>query len=468
MLQPIKKIILLFLSLLVFAGISAVYFFQETPLEAEDQEDSSEPTAIVYPEIDISMQGLLDNNRWSELEAVRRQLTQGKLDAKVRKRIESLMGQPIPQSKRNDPDALMAWLIQMPADKDILYDYLKFQIPYQVDQAIDSTNDPGRRNLRFAWMWHELAIAAMNGYEATGETRFLNLVAESFDVILQYRDDRLGIVDGFLGKPVTSWGHQRPEDTLWWNEVTIPGRIAQPAAMFCHAVYQNDTLSMAYRIKADYFKKELRDVILGCAEMYEVDAGKGYYVNHQLKRPDAINHINAFAAFLSIYQTLGRDADMSCRLEELEQGFRQHFCELDNGSLTWPYFYQSTTDESCELKPEYSWKAQVSMYFPVFAHKYGTGFSQEEVKQCAQTFKENIYRGDRFNSIIGSNYVDYADAYDPQPYSITGFAILSEFDPEVFSIIEHTVAHRQDLIEYGWFSNRMTAMAYSYKLLIGQ
>lgn len=350
-----------------------------------------------------------------------------------------------------------------PFKSEVLYPELKKGI----DGVLKKTPEMDADNMAgvyFAWTWSYLANAAINGYKTTQDTNYLNLIVDSFDEILKYRDSENGREDYFLKKSVPSWGHQREKHPHWWNEVTMPGRITAPICEFLLIVKGDEALKKRYAKQYSIYLKAVEDAVAVAMRFYKRTAdGQGYFIcKISDDEPEALNHSHSLGnALVFLYQLTGKQKYLST-IAEMLYYFKRNI-EIIQGRPAWSYIPYPGE----KVVPEYSRKAAVTMEFPYLAYQAGLFVSEEDMKDLTAVFLEVVYRDGKFCS--STDPMKSIESAQPVAADFIPFFYLAEFDASVYEILDQEIqTNSTGYFDQGYLSDRLTLLSYSYKGVIGK
>src|SRR5436190_988717 len=234
---------------------------------------------------------------------------------------------------------------------------------------------PQPRGGILAWTWSYYAFGSLNAAEATGDRRFLDLVARDLSAIAKLRDDRQGIADpSHDGRILPTWSGVNDYNE-WQNGPAINGRILHVMARFAESARKLDP--QKHRALIESIITDAKQTIEALdidRRSLEDDAGD-YYLEPTGK-VHALNHIAALGAAMASLYRVTHVADLKSRIERLAKYFRKAFRKLDDGSYVWPYIFDPTGPR--DDQPEFIWKAHVTILFSIEAHEAGLGFSDDD------------------------------------------------------------------------------------------
>jgi len=158
------------------------------------------------------------------------------------------------------------------------------------------------------------------------------------------------------------------------------------------------------------------------------------------------------------------------KAEQLANSFRGSIERHENGSYTWGL--QPTPEERKGLDPEFVWKGEVTVSFPLTALEHGLFFKREELYPLVATFTKNVWRGGEnvvINTRISPELAGELKAFEflgweMRTASFLGWIELDVLDPQVREIIEQAMIARTDMYPDGWLQNLKTAEIYAYRM----
>jgi hypothetical protein len=364
-----------------------------------------------------------------------------------------------------------------PADADLLFDKLSQSKFGDRHRKGDWPKRPR------TWSWGFKGNAAIIAYKCTGDVRFLEWLATTYDRLLAYRDTKLSRVDDVRGRAVDSWSSVLTVKPHWaikkhptlgkkkklrTNEVTTAALMVLPALKFVELVRGNEELSERYEDLSDHFLETAISALSEFDDDYKTTPdGRGYYVMPHDGSVEALNHSHtAGAAFAILYKLTGKD-EYKQKVLELARSFRASIKRESNGSYSWGYFPANSAEASS--KSEALWKGRTTLMLPIAAYTRGIAFSDEDMAAFSKTFTENVYRGDmKFNVFISSSDEKPLKLsnikYDNRAQALFGWIFLDRFDPRIRAILERAVVERVDLFPNGWFGSPAGTQAYAYRL----
>ncbi len=378
-------------------------------------------------------------------------------------RVSVLLGE-IDGEKRNRAIAqLYAELMRSESNPDVLFGHLMKEIAKAFDNVSAHPDDNGRYS---GWALSFTNQSCLVAYQATGEERFLDLLADVIERSLSYRDDRLGRLDEARGRIMHSWGGTRyTKDGRHTTNITLAGRVCFPMLRFCRIVRMTPQLQDKFGEQTERFLTEARV----CMDEYESEfragtlPGEGFYYRITHDAVEALNHqASAGNALILLYELTG-DEKYGRMAKQLATFFRNCMWTDANDRLVWTYMPSPSNRRGPPR--ERVWKARVTSRFPLFAYQHGVVFTRQDMNDIARMFLQNVYRGDgRFSSYIDDNFEDMELRKDFRGgyLSLTPFIIFDEFQPEVREVLEDLVATRPDI--GGWFKAGHGIEAYAYRL----
>ena len=356
---------------------------------------------------------------------------------------------------------LYAELMGADSNADILYEYLQIEI----DRALNNADkDDLNRGRYYGWGLSIPNQACVIAYEATSQVRFLELLSQTIETILPYRDSELGRVDDVRKRAMHSWGSNRyAGEGRYTADVTLAGRISYPIASFCRLVRNDARLEERFGRQAERFLQVARQCIDEYDDEFRTITGtdQGYYysVTHDWEEP--INHMAWAGNTLILLHDITGEEKYGRMARQLAAYFRGGMWIDKSGNLVWSYQLYQFRGE----KGEHVWKARTSTEFALLAHRYGVVFTQQDMVEIADTFLNNVYRGNghfsaRINDVYEDmeQYINHRGGY----LCLTPFLVFDDFRPQIREVLEEMVSTRLDI--GGWLRRSHGLIAYAYRL----
>ncbi|MGO4573418.1 hypothetical protein [Microvirga sp. 2TAF3] len=275
--------------------------------------------------------------------------------------------------------------------RDVFYDCLNFNLRWltALDNPDPSLPPIHQRGQLYSWQWSFWGRAALELYEATGETRFLDILVGAAHNVMAARDDMHGVIDENQKRIVKSWGSviSFGGPKMRGTDITATGLIALPI------------LQLANRLSA---RGELDDEIAGLAqklapsfdeyEMFYVDLPKfdaGCYRYAFIPQAiDPTNHINAFGASLVELHAFTKEPRHLEKARKLLNFYRGSMVVDTDGAISTPY--EQDPDFKKRPKSEFFWKMTVSAELPLALARHGLIVKEEEMIGIARTYADVI------------------------------------------------------------------------------
>jgi hypothetical protein len=328
---------------------------------------------------------------------------------------------------------------------EALFAYLEASIRRIVSQEDGPFGPVGSRGRALAWNWSYWGRAMVFAYRATREPRFLDLFVESFALILEQRDDRLGLVDAAKGRVVPGWGSAVGGAHL--NEITVAGMVTLPLCEFLLLARDDGEVSARFGQLLPSYYAIAEEVVWQFEDDYRATPAGGHYLFPVARIPEPINHQHALAAaFVHLLALTGRP-QYRARVDEIGRSFRSSVTLEKNGAWSWPYV--PTTRDILPRDAEAVWKAGTTIEFPVAALRHGLAF-RADAGRLSNTLLLNVLRTEGINQWVtstrtsllggrhrGSSLPGAAIAVwflMPDPYGRHRVALLERMDrqPELF------------------------------------
>ena len=358
---------------------------------------------------------------------------------------------------------LYAELMLADSDPDLLFESCIANVDRTFKKALA---DPLNYGAHFSWGMSRPMMACITGFQATGQQRFLEVVADAFERILPLRDSELGRVDEVRGRSMHSWGTNRYSDKHQYRtDVCTAGRITYPLARWIQIVRQDSQLRETYAERADRYLALIRQTM----DEYEVDyktvpgTNQGYYLHQEWQLAEALNHMSwAGNCLLTLGKVTG-EMKYSTMAEGIANYMKASMTIDERGCLVWAYMPQPAKRSNGR---EWVWKAATTIDLPLFFANQHVIFTDNDLERIARTFLTNIHQGpDQWNAQIEHTFIDLFSRQNPngELMSLTHFIDLGDHDPRVREQLEELIATRPEI--GGWFRGSNALMAYAYRLI---
>lgn len=339
-----------------------------------------------------------------------------------------------------------------------LHDYLASALARNLERARENA---GRELCAKYLAWH-LAYdlrACAAAYEKTDDARFLRLLAETFEPVLDLRDPVLGKRDDVRGRTVNSWGSSRYTggSGKWMANEVLAGMILFPAVLAARIAGER-SVQGRLRTSMIRFHEAARDVLTEFEDCWREGPGdgEGHYYDPYLEDTAPLNHMLALGSVhVEMYRLTG-DRQYRRKAELMGTFFRNSMRLQENGSYVWDYHPGKISGGKSPV--EDITHAQVNIHFAERAYRGGIVFDRNDMVRLAATAGKNILRqnGGWAARIDGSGRL--CGSHEGLP----GWIILDEFEPACRDGIRNALAGRPDLFPLGWFSYATGPIAFAH------
>jgi hypothetical protein len=273
--------------------------------------------------------------------------------------------------------------------RDVFYDFLNWGLPWLT--SADSPDLPPihERGQAFSWQWSFWGRAALELYQATGETRFLDLLIGAVRNVMAARDDMHGVIDENQKRVVKSWGSVITfgGPKMRGTDITATGLIALPILQLAnHLDARGETdeqiAEFAWQLAPSFDEYERFYV-----DLPDLDAGYYRYAFIP-SETDPTNHINAFGAGLVELHAFTKDARYIEKARKLLNFHRASMVVDRDGAIS--SAYQQDVTFKKKQKSEYFWKMTVTAELPLALAKHGLLVKEEEMIGIARTYADVV------------------------------------------------------------------------------
>lgn len=351
-------------------------------------------------------------------------------------------------------------LIRATPNREVLYSWAHRESQRVLDLA---NRNPKTCGGKYGWSGSYVLAAALMGYEATEDERFLEVARDTMLQFLEHRDDRYHRVDEHRGRVMKAWGSKRGEGNgAYTNVVTTNGRIAGSMAWYAWLVDRAGGIDAAHRDAAAVLLEAAMDALreFDTELVFAEDYNYVYYWRVTDDKIDALNHQTSAGEALLYIAELAEDPLWRVRANQIAEFTRGVMFNEDNGTLVWRF--QSTPENPAGSSREPIWKSQVTIRFLWHAARLGVGFDENDLAAVAESFRINVLRdGTGLNAHFAEKYKPMFDRHGG-PINVTPHLILGEFDEQLNEQLTEIVATNPQV--GGWFPHVKTGIAYAHRL----
>lgn len=291
--------------------------------------------------------------------------------------------------------------IMLPAHPDVLHGYIAMQLGKL--EKISAGERPG---MVMAWGWSPLNTAAVIGYEATGEPRFIEQALQISKVAYRNIDDALGITENFSREKVRGWSFNHFDKT--GREHTLAGLIVAPMLRLAVAARGKEIpaeMSVEIQKNADAGVEIIRSYL-----QYQVkDGDRRYFTYVFTGEEDAYNHIAAYALAAAYAYKLTGDSEFRDFCDGFLRYLVSHVTVGENGAYAWDY---QNTDHKRHRSP--LWKEAVTLSSIAYMSEMGIDVPGADRKGFVRGFTTYIAKPNR--TVHARMGVDY--------FPLTGYNLM--------------------------------------------
>ncbi len=310
----------------------------------------------------------------------------------------------------------------------------------------DGYKSSNNENATLAWGESYIMMSYMAMYRATGDTEYLDRLADHADHVHASRDDIAGATE-FNGKSSACWRCTKYQPN---NEpycyVVHSGMLTYPMADFAAMVYADENLwgqtcydGSTYKEKADQFIARVEEVV--AYHNFQWNIGPGVGQGHYMFDPAAtfldhagdempLNQQNAMGRTLvALYLATGK-ADYLQKATGLANRFAVALTLQGNGAYVWKYWgggYSGTGEDISH--------AAINVDFARVCGENGIVFSETDLRRFGNTFFKNVYKdSNTLADHVGGTGSTNGGSYKPQCGRWVPFA---PYHPSVYTIVRN-------------------------------
>lgn len=245
----------------------------------------------------------------------------------------------------------------------------------------------------YAWGEAHLLWAFLLQYEATAETRYLDVFVERFHTMLNLRDDRYGRYDVLRQRFMPAWGSLRFSHGRYTCWLVHAAMLCYPAARFCRLVSEQPALACRYLSDFTAFLTAIKETVAAYEPLWREGplSAEGYYLEPAM--PDdghlPLNQQNAMGRVMLEMEKLSGCEGYRERVAKLARSLSHRMWLERDGACQWayrpplfpPFDGQGTEDIShAAINADFAWACM----------KEGIVFSSEDLSHFCVTFKKRI------------------------------------------------------------------------------
>lgn len=267
---------------------------------------------------------------------------------------------------------------------------------------------------QLAWLQSYHMMGYMSAWKATGDTKYLDKIADQFSRMLECRDDRLGRVDVRTSSTRKGWGTLAFDKTGWHVFVVHTGMICLAPAEFVREVKSSETLTRAYGTTASVFLRELEDMLADASADFKTNAdGEGWFEDANTTGIVPLNMSNAMGrVILELHHITGKP---EYRKQATELATYLRNCMKDNGAggYNWAYWPRSSSEKI--TRGEDISHAAINVDFAVRCHKAGIVFTKEDLQKLGNTWNNKVRRANgTWSGFVNGERAEKPEVYIPQ------------------------------------------------------
>lgn len=355
-----------------------------------------------------------------------------------------------------------AAFIKLPASENVLLQFLsEFDASFaKVDKSVDTGE-------QFAWGWAYAANAAVDGFAATSDGRFIDIVLRGAREAFANTDKALGLKDSFGREHLDGWSFHEGGKPA--REETMPGRIVAPILKLALEIKDSNAVDDARKREAVELATRGISILKKYLAEQQIDGDNRFFENPWTGEQDAMNHIAAFAeAAMLAYQFSGDPTFRS-----FAQGFENYFIshttpvksETGRIALSWPYqvLPKGQTEEQF-------WKAAITLPAIVYLDQSGLKLKEKDRVALIWSVIGLVIRQDRsINQFVGITDARVTGKTSEESEFSRGLLFthlmaVDVWEPIARDVILDTVAARPDVFPNGLLLHISDAVAYAHML----
>ena len=310
----------------------------------------------------------------------------------------------------------------------------------------DGYKTSNNENATLAWGESYIMMSYMAMYRATGDTLYLDRLADHADHVHASRDDVAGVTE-FNGKSSACWRCTKYQPN---NEpycyVVHSGMLTYPMADLSALIYETPALwevatydGSTYKEKADLFVARVEEVVAYHDFQWHIGPGVGQ--GHYVFDPAAsfldhagdempLNQQNAMGRTLvALYLATGK-AEYLQKAIGLANRFAAALALQGSGAYAWNYWGGGYSAPGEDIS-----HAAINVDFARICGEHGIVFSETDLRRFGNTFFKNVYKdSSTLADNVGGTGSTNGGSYKPQ---CGRWVPLSPYHPSVYAIVRN-------------------------------
>lgn len=248
-------------------------------------------------------------------------------------------------------------------------------------------------NGELAWRDSYQLMGYVEMYRATGDRAYLRLLVALADRIFRSRDDFLGRIDAYAGRPLAGWGSERYSGGKWHVWIVHTGMITIGPAQFVRLVREDQALQKEFGEKAAEYRARIEECIRDAEPYWRngPEPDEGHYVGAHLGRLLPLNQQNAMGiVLLEMYKATGNRTNLD-KVRRLARFFHRRLRYPHSDYYDWAYWPKEGDDGQGSEDISH---ASINMHFAARCAEEGIVFTRADIIRFARTWLQVVRRGD--------------------------------------------------------------------------
>ena len=233
-------------------------------------------------------------------------------------------------------------------------------------------------------------MSSLNLYKITNQARFLEILEQNIDMIINERDCDYRYIDQGREKIGHGWGCNYLIEGLWTHDAMTSSCIAFPIALYIVECLRDPQLSSERKSKIEKYLQICKNVADDFLDDIK-DCEKGAYLHQPwMKDIEPSNHTAVYICLLLAVYKLTNDKKYFFAAERLATYIKATFREDENGTICWPYRGDMLNQKSTH--GERYWKSTWVVYAMLLCYRTNCVFTEADIMRLTYTVKTNLIR----------------------------------------------------------------------------
>ena len=300
-------------------------------------------------------------------------------------------------------------------------------------------------------------ITCLNLYKTTSEQRFLQVLEDNIDMLMEERDINYNHYDQHRGIAGDGWGCNYLIKGHWAYDIGTNASIVFPICLYLSLVINNSSIYSKNKLKVAKYIKVIENITNYFLNDIKIEGEFAYIQQPWFENIEPTNHTAQYIRLLIIVYKLTGHCVYFKTAEKLVNYIRSSFRYTDDHTICWPYRANMVHQKSTH--GERFWKSTWVVQMMLFCYFNGYFFSERDLNSIVHTIKTNLIRNKHeiYDSLsrqsgilIDQERIEY-HALKGQAFSmrrLINFISLAVFDETLANTLEVAIINNNFFKEF--------------------